>query len=127
LERFQIERDWAWRGPLWLIGATESRAVAVLEESGVTIRFGFVHLEIPFGNIRELCPREWDWWLGIGIRVASDKTLGLIGSTRGVVQIALKEPSVRGVLFMRYPKNIAVSFADPTGFIAAVERRVSAS
>jgi hypothetical protein len=31
---------------------------------------------------------------------------------------------VRGVLFLREPKNIAVSMADPVGFIDAVRARL---
>lgn len=123
-ERFAIERDLAWRLPLLVIAATEERSVAVLEKDHLDIRFGIAHIQIPYENIRELHPRDWSWWLGIGIRVAGDKTLGLIGSTRGVVQIALKQPTVRGVLFMRHPRNVAVSFSDPTGFVEAVERRL---
>lgn len=127
MESFPIERDWAWRAPLLIIGATESRSVAVLGDEGISIRFGIAHVQIPYGNIRELHPRDWAWWLGIGIRIAPDKTLGLIGSTQGVVQIALKEPTVKGVLFMRHPRNIAVSLSDPAAFIAAVEKRMPVS
>jgi hypothetical protein len=122
-ERFAIARSLAWRFPLLVIGATVQRSVAVLEADHVDIRFGIAHVLIPYANIRDLHEREWGWWLGIGIRVAGDKTLGLIGSTRGVIQIALKEPTVRGVLFMRHPRNVAVSFEDPAGFVKAVERR----
>jgi hypothetical protein len=122
-ERFAIGRSLAWRLPLLVIAATEERSVAVLEADHVDIRFGIAHVQIPYANIRDLHEREWEWWLGIGIRIAGDKTLGLIGSTRGVVQIALKEPTVRGVLFMRHPRNIAVSFEDPAGFVKAVEAR----
>jgi hypothetical protein len=126
VETFAIERDWAWRAPLLIIAATEARSVATLEDDVVDLRFGIAHVRVPYANIRELKERDWAWWLGIGIRIASDKTLGLIGSTRGVVQIALEEPTVDGVLFMRHPRNIAVSFTDPAGFIAAVEQRMQA-
>jgi hypothetical protein len=80
---------------------------------------------IPYANIRELFERQWSWLLGIGIRIAGNETLGLIGSTQGVVQVALKEPSVRGVLFMRHPKHIAISLSEPRRFIEAVQQRLS--
>jgi hypothetical protein len=126
MESFAIEREWAWRAPLLIIGATKERSVATLEDECVDLRFGIAHVRVPYANISELREREWACWLGIGIRIASNKTLGLIGSTRGVVNIALKEPTVNGVLFMRHPRNIAVSFSDPAGFVAAVERRIQA-
>ena len=101
METFEISRDPLWRLPLLIIGATESRSVATLEDDTIDLRFGFAHVRIPYANIADVRGREWSWVLGIGIRVAGDKTLGLVGSTRGVVQIAFREPTVRGVLFMR--------------------------
>lgn len=124
METFRIERDVVWRPALMVIAATESRSVATLEDDAVDLRFGIAHLRVPYATIRSVREREWAWWLGVGIRIAGDKTLGLIGSTRGVVQIELKEPTVRGVLFMRHPRNIAVSLEDPVAFIRAVEQRL---
>lgn len=123
MERYAIERSLAWRIPLLLIGATGNLSFATLEDDALDLRFGIAHVRVPYDNIRELRERDWAWYLGIGIRIAGDKTLGLIGSSRGVVQIALKQPTVSGVLFMRHPRNIAVSLSEPAAFIAAVERR----
>jgi hypothetical protein len=125
MEIFEIERDLAWRLPLLVIAATASRSFAVLEDDRIEVRFGVAHVTIPYSNIRDLHEREWSWLLGIGIRIAGDRTLGLIGSTRGVVQIALEQPTVRGVLFMRHPRNIAISFSKPRELIEAVQRRLS--
>jgi hypothetical protein len=124
MEVFRIERGTLWRAPLALIGATESRSVATLDDEAVDLRFGIAHVRIPYADIRDLAARDWSWWLGVGIRIAGDKTLGLIGSTQGVVQIALKAPTVKGVLFMRHPRNVAVSLAEPEAFIDAVQRRL---
>jgi hypothetical protein len=124
MESFEIERDVAWRLPLLVIAATEARSVVVLKDDHIDVRFGMAHVTIPYANIRELHERDWSWWLGIGIRIAGDKTLGLIGSTQGVVQIALREPTVRGVLFMRHPRNIAISLSQPQAFIDAVRARL---
>ncbi len=124
METFTIARDWAWRAPLLIIGATESRSVVTLEEENIDLRFGIAHVRIPYSNVRKLAERDWAWWLGYGIRIASDKTLGLVGSGHGVVQISLREPTVNGVLFMRHPKHVAVSLTDPAAFIAAVTARM---
>ncbi len=126
MEAFRIARDPLWRLPLLIIGATEARSVATLDEDGLGLQFGVARLRVPYRNIRHVATRDWAWWLGVGIRIAEDKTLGLVGSTQGVVQIALKEPSAEGVMFMRHPRNVAVSLEDPGGFIAAVERRLAA-
>ena len=127
MTRFQIARDPIWRAPLLLIAATESTSYVDLGRDALDVRFGIAHLTIPYDDIREATPREWSWLLGIGIRIAGDKTLGLVGSTKGVVQIALHRPTVRGVLFMRHPRNIAISLEDPDGFLAALRDRVGMS
>jgi hypothetical protein len=127
MSEFSIARSGIWRLPLKLIGATDARSKAMLEDDAVDVTFGIAHLRIPYANVRSVTPRRWSWWLGVGIRIAGDKTLGLIGATTGVVQIALYEPTVEGVLFMRRPQNIAVSLEDPEGFIRAVEARINAS
>lgn len=122
--RFRIARDPLWRAPLWIIGATEARSVVTLEESALDLRFGIAHLVVPYDALRDVARRDWSLLLGIGIRIAGDKTLGLVGSTEGVVTLALKSPTVRGVLFMRHPRNIAVSLEDPDGFMRAVRARM---
>lgn len=124
MESFRIARDFAWRLPLLIIGATEGRSLVTLGEDALIIQFGFTRVDIPYANIRSVSGREWSWLLGIGIRVAGDKTLGLVGSTQGVVQIALKTPMDRGGLFLRNPRNVAVSLEDPNGFMSAVEDRL---
>lgn len=124
MESFKIRRDVAWRAPLLIILATESRSVVAIDDEAIDARFGIAHVRIPIANVAAVQTRDWSWLLGIGIRIAADKTLGLIGSSDGVVQIALREPTVDGVLFLRRPRNIAVSLEDPEGFIAAVEARL---
>jgi hypothetical protein len=121
---FDIAIDPAWRLPLLIIGATQARSKAVLGEETVDLAFGIAKVSIPYSNIHDLRQRSWSVMLSVGIKIAGDKTLGLIGSRQGVVQIALKEPTVRGVLFMRWPRNIAVSMGDPNGFIEAVQERL---
>jgi hypothetical protein len=122
---FPIRRDPLWRAPLLVILATESRSKVTLHEDAMDVTFGVASVRIPYSNIRDVRERSWSFLLGIGIRIAGDKTLGLIGSTQGVVQIALHEPTVRGVLFMRHPQNVAVSLEDPQAFIQEIERRLA--
>lgn len=124
METFRIARDFAWRLPLLIIGATESRSLVTLGDDVVEIQFGFTKVSIPYADIRGVTGREWSWLLGVGIRIAGDKTLGLVGSTQGVVQIAVRPGSVRGGLFLREPRNVAVSLEDPNGFMAALEQRL---
>lgn len=121
---FRIARDPAWRLPLLIIGATEARSVATLEPDAIDLRFGFTRVRVPYAALREVRARPWSFWLGLGIRIDRDATLGLVGSTRGVVNLALKEPTVEGVLFMRHPRNVAVSLEDPEGFVRAVRARM---
>jgi hypothetical protein len=124
METFRIARDFAWRLPLLIIGATEGRSLVTLGDDALDIQFGFASVRIPYADIRGVNGREWSWLLGVGIRIAGDKTFGLIGSTQGVVQIAVRPGSVRGGLFLREPRNIAVSLEDPNGFMTALEARL---
>ncbi|MCB9600685.1 MAG: hypothetical protein H6722_07620 [Sandaracinus sp.] len=124
METFAIARDPIWRAPLLLIGATEARSVATLEDDAVDLRFGIAHVRIPYRSIRAIRRRGWPWYLGFGIRIAGDKTLGLVGSSTGVVEIALDAPTVEGVLFMRHPRNVAVSLVLPEAFEEALQRRL---
>lgn len=124
MSTFGIAIDPLWRLPLLIVGASQSRSRATLTEDAIDIRFGFAQVRVPYTAIAGLAEREWSWLLGVGIRVASDRTLGLIGSTQGVVQITLKAPTVKGVLFMRHPRNIAVSLSEPAAFIEAVSARL---
>jgi len=73
---------------------------------------------------RRALSSRWRTRRCIGIRIAGDATLGLIGSSSGVVQIALKQPNEEGGMFLRHPRNIAVSLRDPSGFMSAVEARL---
>lgn len=123
MESFPILRDPLWRLPLLIIAATASRSIVTVDDDTIDLQFGIARVTIPIANVASVAQREWSWILGIGIRIASDKTLGLIGSTRGVVQIALRERTVDGLLFLRRPRNVAVSLEDPWGFIEAIERR----
>ncbi|MBL8740672.1 MAG: hypothetical protein JNK04_06255 [Myxococcales bacterium] len=127
METFRIARDFAWRLPLLIIGATEARSLVTLDDEAVDIQFGFTKVRIPYTNVRGVSGRDWSWLLGIGIRIAGDKTLGLIGSTQGVVQIALREPMDRGGLILRHPRNVAVSLDDPNTFMTALESRLPTS
>lgn len=123
MDRFPIRRDLAWRVPLLIILATASRSMVTLDDDGIDVRFGVAHVQIPIDNVASVHRRDWSWLLGVGIRIADDKTLGLIGSSDGVVQIALREPTVEGSLFLRRPRNIAISLEDPDAFIEAVRAR----
>lgn len=124
MDKFEISRDLLWRAPLRLIGATEERSYVTLGKDAIDLQLGMARVRIPYANVREAKPRKWPWYLGVGIRIAGDKTLGLIGSTRGVVQISLREPTVDGVLFMRRPNHVAVSLAEPEVFLAALRERL---
>jgi hypothetical protein len=124
MTRFSIRRDPLWRAPLLVILATDARSYVALGDEAMEVSFGIASLRIPYENVRAVHERPWSFLLGIGIRIAGDKTLGLVGSTHGVVQIALREPTVRGVLFMRHPRNVAISLDDPQAFIEEVQRRI---
>jgi|JRYL01.1.fsa_nt_gb hypothetical protein len=124
MERFQIARDPLWRAPLMLIGADAERSHVTFATDALDVQLGMARVRVPYANVREAKRRTWPWYLGIGIRIAGDKTLGLVGSTKGVVQLSFREPTVDGVLFMRRPNHLAVSLEDPEGFLAELQKRL---
>jgi hypothetical protein len=122
VKRFNMRIDPAWR-PLVLVGgAIKSNSYVDVTAEAVTFHFGYAfnHTE-DRNDIYEIKPREWPWWAGIGWRTNLRGTVGIIGSYKGVVEVAFTGKSKAWGFF---PLNrIAVSLEDPEGFIAELADR----
>ena len=82
-------------------------------------RFGLHESRIPLTDIAESKQVDWPLWNGIGIRVSFNKSLGLVGSDKGVVELALQPEKKVSFLGINCEK-LAVSLEDPEGFLSAL-------
>ncbi|MBC04265.1 MAG: hypothetical protein CMJ34_13345 [Phycisphaerae bacterium] len=119
VQSFHIRRDVLWKAPLLLIGAVESNSRVQVSESMLDIQFGAFSTTIPIADIVSVEAVSWPIYRGIGIRLSLQRTLGLVGSTDGVVQLKLRNT---GVSFLGIKCNtVSVSLDAPDSFIAAVQ------
>ncbi len=115
---FLIRRDLVFKAPLVLIGVLESNSRVELHESTVVIQFGVYTATISTDTIESIEAIPWPIYRGIGIRLNFQRCIGLVGSTEGVVQLTLSEPSL-SFLGVRC-STIALSMEEPERFIEAV-------
>jgi hypothetical protein len=119
MDRFSIRMDPVWRLPLLLIGAMPSNCAVEMSDSDLQFQYGLYKTSIPFGHLVSAKRVSWALWRGIGIRLNFRGAIGLIGSTKGVVELTLSEAAVSflGVQCDR----VSVSLEDPEGFVLAIE------
>ena len=118
--RSQIRVDPVWRPFVFIGGATKANSYVEVTDEGVHFRFGLLFdRTVPISDVKEVFPRSWPLWYGIGWRSNLRGVIGLVGSYTGVVEVRLNK---RGRAWGVLPcDRIAVSLEDPEGFIAAVE------
>ncbi len=119
-KRFQIRVDPVWRPFMLIGGATKANSFVEVTDEGIHFRFGLLFdRTIPLSNIKEVFPRSWPIWYGVGWRSNLRGVIGLVGSYTGVVEVRLaKRERAWGV----FPcDRIGVSLEDPDGFIAAIK------
>ena len=125
--KFPIRLDGVWRAPLLVIGATPKRAFVEIEGDVISCRYGWWRDRIALADIVSAKPMPWRWYWGIGMRIAPDRTLGLIGSTKGVVVMQLQQERVFKVPFKMRFRHLAVSLEDPDAFMTALRERLDGS
>jgi len=123
--RFQIRVDPVWRPFVFIGGATRRNSYVEVTDEGVHFRFGLLFdRTVPFSDVKDVFPRSWPLWYGIGWRSNFRGVIGLVGSYTGAVEVRL---SKRGRAWGVFPcDRIAVSLEDPEGFIAAVKGEAKA-
>jgi hypothetical protein len=121
--KFAIRIEPIWR-PLMLVGgATAANSYVEVDDDTLRLRFGlFFDQRVARSNIVSAAERSWPLWRGIGWR-AWGETLGLIGSTEGVVEMRLKDAVRVRMGLIPWPfgiLSIAVSLDDPSAFLGKV-------
>ena len=117
--RYPMRLGAGWLPILAVFGGTPSRSFADVTPDFIRIKFGPLFDEsIPHAMIAHAGPTTWSWWRGIGWRIGSGKTIGLIGSLKNTVELQLREPiRMRFLFFPKRCERIVVSLRDPERFL----------
>ncbi len=107
-----------------LIKARASNCFAELGAEGVALSFGWWSDTIRYDEIESVEPGDWSWYLGYGMRIGPDKTLGLIGSGRGIVYVNLAGPRTFKVPFTLEHERIALSLNERDRFMDELKTRL---
>jgi hypothetical protein len=118
--KFAIRIDTIWRPFMLFLGATASNSYAEIEGDEIRLRFGpmFRHT-VARSNVAGVAECTWSLFDGLGVR-AGGQIVGIIGSTRGVVEIQLREPAQFRVAGWPWVVDrVAISLEEPRAFIDA--------
>lgn len=121
--RYPIRRGF-WAPLLAVLGGTRGASYVEVGDDGVRVRFGpGFDLTVERRDIADAYRRAWPLLGGVGWRIGG-KTVGLIGSYAGVVEVELREVRRARVFGLPYSfRRIAVSLEDPEGFLDELRRR----
>lgn len=123
--KFHISVSTLWKPFMLLIGITgPAKRYVELTEEGLDLRFGWWKDHIPWERIADVQPRGWKTLYGYGMRIAPESTLGLVGTSSGVVSVALGEAQTFKVPMKMSFENVALSLDDPEGFMTALRHRL---
>ena len=123
-QTFHIRRDLIWKAPLLLIGAVDANSQVEVGASTVHIQFGAYSDTIASSDIVSVEAVSWPLYRGIGIRLSLQRSLGLVGSTDGVVQLKLREPTL-SFLGIKCD-TVSISMDAPDSFIEAIQAVMTA-
>lgn len=118
--RHPMRLDSVWRPVLWLFGGSPGQSYVEVTGDAVRFRYGWgFDQQLPLAEIASTGRTTWSMLGGIGWRIGSGGTIGLIGTTNGVVEVRLKSPHrMRVVGIPLRCRRICVSLAEPDRFIA---------
>lgn len=119
-QRFPIRIDRLWRPLFGPIGARGDRCYVEVDDEHVRVRMPpLLRVDLPRADVVTAEKRTWPLWRGIGWRHDLRRTVGAIGSRRGVVQLELRE-SRKWIRFLPRYDRLAVSVDDPDELVAAL-------
>ncbi|WP_433256471.1 hypothetical protein ACQPYK_17550 [Streptosporangium sp. CA-135522] len=125
MPRFGFAIDPTWRLPLRLIGVTPERAFALVENGGLTVRFGPWLLRTPVSNVAgTTMTGPYTAWKVIGPHLSlADRGVSFGTNTRrGVcVRFHTPVPALAPGGFLTHP-GATLTLADSEGLAKAIER-----
>lgn len=117
-----------WFRPLAAVfGARPARSFVEIEETTLHASFGPLFDE-RFGleKVLDVQPTHWPVIAGIGWRINFVGSVGLIGSTKGVVRIRLRQPVKTRLAFLPVTcETLFVSLEKPDDFADALRNRLT--
>ena len=124
MSTFPIKMNALLRLPFLIITATKKRAYVALDNEAIEFRLGWFKARIELTDIVGVEPMQWRWYYGYGLRIAPRDTLGLVGSSKGVVAVKLKRSRTFKVPFKIEFQRIAASLEDPEAFMEEIKTRL---
>lgn len=124
--RYPIRIDALWRPFLLVGGATRSSSFVELSSGGVRFKFGTFETTVPYAEVSSVHHGRWSLLRGIGWRLGPKGGLGLIGSTRGVVDVRFRAPQrmrLLGIPLCR--ERMYVSLERPNDFVDDLRARLA--
>lgn len=116
-----------WLRPLlFIVGlTTDSNSYAAIEGEGLRVRFGwFFNNVFELQDVESVAARRWPWWFyGLGWRANLVGQVGVVASTRGVVEVRFKtRQRVSGLLPLIRLRcdRLAISLEQPEAFMQAL-------
>lgn len=124
--RYAIRVDPVLRPLLLLGGARASNSFVELSSGGVRFRFGLFDERIPYSELSSVHHGQWSLLHGVGWQRGPKGGLGLIGSTRGVVDVRLRSPRWMRLFLMPVRRDrIYVSLEHPNDFVDELRARLA--
>jgi hypothetical protein len=124
-QTFFIQRSPAWKWLLVPFGATRDSSVVTLENDSIDLRFGYFHEVIHLNDLEQadFVAEKVPWYrYSIGWRSNFQGKVGLIGDSKNVVRLKLKQR--RWVSLMGVPvpcDEVSISMEAPQAFLHAVD------
>lgn len=123
MSQFEMKVSPIMKPLLWLFGAGAGKRCVTVDDGRITIRMGRTEFQVPIDEVATVEATRWPMLYGLGPgRVAPNQTLGVVASSQGAVNIALRRPLPFKVPFRLERKNLVVALDNPAGFIEAVEQ-----
>lgn len=124
--RYAIRIDPLWRPVLLLGGATREASYVDLMDDRLRFRFGVFDETVPLEEISQGHHAVWSLLRGIGWRIGPKKSIGLIGSTQGVVEVRFRTPRRLRFFFVPMRRGrIYVSLETPEDFLDNLRSRTA--
>lgn len=123
---YSIRIDPLWRPVLLVGGAIRASSFVELGPGGVRFKFGFFDTTVPYAEISSVHRGKWALLYGIGWRLGPKGGLGLIGSTRGIVDVRFGAPRRLRLLGIPLRRDrLYVSLVRPNDFVDELRARLA--
>jgi hypothetical protein len=126
-QTFPFAFDAAFVLPLRAMGVTPETAEVVLDDGGITARFGRFRAHAAWDEVRDVsCSGPYHWYRAIGPRLSlSDRGATFGTTTAGGTCLGFHRPVAALFGHRRVHPGLTVTVADPEGLRAAVAEVVT--